>query len=311
MSVTGIDIAWDRPTVAQIKATGAHWVARYFSTDDSKDLHASEVSAYSAASLGIVTVFETTTGRATQGYQAGIDDASLADGQRRAVGLPSNMVIHFAVDEDTSWASVEEYFRGVVAVLGLARVGCYGGIRVIEGAHAFGIKYLWQTPAWSGGQWASYATIRQSLGTTLSGGADYDTAEVPDFGQFPRPVAPPPPKPPVKTPTLVEETVLAYLPAIPANIDVDLPVEPAGTVAKPQGGANNGPLWLCLQAQGVSAKVTITMHQNGKLGAPVSATLAAGGPKGVWGLPTDGSVDFVRITSTAPLIGYLTGRQVA
>lgn len=123
--------------------------------------------------------------------------------------------------------------------------------------------------------------------------------------------APKPPVPPTPKPTLIGETVLAYLPPIAANVEIDLPVEPAGTVAKPQGGANNGPLWLCLQAQGVSAKVTLTMHQNGKLGAPVSATLAAGGPKGVFSLPTDGSVDFVRITSTAPLIGYLTGRQVA
>jgi Domain of unknown function (DUF1906) len=185
--VTGIDIAWDRPTIAQIKATGARWVGRYFSTDPSKNLTAAEVRDYHAAGLGIVTVWETTTARATQGYQAGIDDANLAEGQRKTVGLPADHVHHFAVDMDTDWASVEPYFQGVEAVIGKPRTGCYGGRRVIEGAHAAGIKYLWQTVAWSGGVWLPYATIRQPYGTTLNGAADYDTAETPDFGQYPRP----------------------------------------------------------------------------------------------------------------------------
>lgn len=308
MSVTGIDIAWDRPTIAEIKATGARWVARYFSPDATKNLTASEVRDYHAAGLGVVSVWEGTATRALDGRAAGVADAHAADQQRASVGLPSDMVIHFAVDTDTNWPAVAPYFDGVRSVLGDSRTGVYGGLRVIEGAHAAGLRYLWQTVAWSGGVWASYATIRQPIGTTLNGGADYDTAEAPDFGQYPRPVAPPPPAP---KPTLVEESVLAYLPSILPNVDVDLPVEPAGTVAKPQGGANNGPLWLCLQAQGVSAKVTLTLHANGKLGAPIQATLAAGGPKGVFSLPTDGSVDFVRIHSTAPLIGYVTGRQVA
>lgn len=283
---------------------------RYVSTDPTKNLTAAEVQEHHAAGLGTGIVWETTTGRATQGYQAGIDDASLAEGQRKSLGLPADQPIYFAVDEDTSWASVEAYFNGASQVIGKARVGAYGGYNVIEGAHSAGYRFLWQTLAWSGGRRSAHACLYQDGGTALGGDADINQVLASDWGQYPRPVAPPPPKPPV-TPTLVEETVLAYLPAIPANTDVDLPVEPAGTVAKPQGGANNGPLWLCLQAQGVAAKVTLTLHANGKLGAPIQATLAAGGPKGVFSLPTDGSVDFVRIHSTAPLIGYVTGRQVA
>lgn len=186
----GVDIAWDRPSTAAIVATGAHWVARYFSPDGSKNLTAAEVRDYPAAGLSIVTVFESTAGRATQGRAAGIADARLAERQRQAVGLPDGHVHHFAVDSDVSWASVQPYFDGAVSVLGLDRTGCYGGFRVIEGARNYGLGFLWQTVAWSGGRWSPAATIRQTGGTLLAGAADIDFAEVPDFGQFPRPSSP-------------------------------------------------------------------------------------------------------------------------
>lgn len=191
-ALSGVDIAWARPTVAQIKATGAHWVARYFSNDPSKNLHANEVAGYPAAGLGIVVVWETTTGRAQAGHAAGVADGQAAETQRKAVGLPSDMVLHFAVDEDTSWASVAPYFAGVATVIGQHRTGVYGGYTVIEGAAAAGYRYLWQTTAWSAGRWSSHATIRQTGGTTLAGGADWDTATMPDFGQYPRPTTPTP-----------------------------------------------------------------------------------------------------------------------
>lgn len=202
----GMDVAWARPTIAQILATGAHWVARYFSPDASKNLTVAEVKSYPAAGLGIVTVFESTTGRARQGRAAGVADAQLAERQRAAVGLPATHIHHFAVDEDTDWASVQAYFDGAASVIGLARVGCYGGFPVIEGAAAHGIHFLWQTVAWSGGRWSAHATIRQPGGTLLAGAADVDYAEAPDFGQYPRPVAPPAPNPhpnpaPIPVPT--------------------------------------------------------------------------------------------------------------
>lgn len=186
-ALLGLDIAWARPTVAEIVATGAHWVARYLSPDASKNLTAAEVQEYPAAGLAVVTVFESSAGRATQGRAAGIADANLAEQQRRALGLPDDHIHHFAVDEDTTWASVKPYFDGVVSVIGLARAGCYGGYPVIEGAYNYGIGYLWQTVAWSGGLWSPHATIRQPGGTLMAGAADIDYAEVPDFGQTPRP----------------------------------------------------------------------------------------------------------------------------
>ena len=308
MGATGIDIAWDRPTIAQIKATGATWVARYFSNDPTKNLTASEVTDYHAAGLGIVTVWESTATRALEGHAAGVNDARTAWSQRAGVGLPDTTVVHFAVDTDTDWSSVAPYFQGVQSVLGSSRTGVYGGLRVIQGAHAAGLRYLWQTVAWSGGVWASFATIRQPGGTTLSGGADYDTAESADFGQYPRPV---PPRPPVPTPRYLEEDVLAYLPPLAPNANADIPVEPAGTLAAPQGGSRNGPLWLCLAAQGADGTVSVSMRTVTGWSVPVQHPVTVAGGKLVLTLPEDGSVDIVRVNPTVPLIGYVTGRQVA
>lgn len=187
MSLQGIDIAWARPTTGQILATGAHWVGRYLSNDSTKNLQLGEVASYPAAGLAIVVVWETTTGRALQGFAAGQTDARAADQQRRGLGLPDDMPIHFAVDTDTTWATVQAYFDGAASIIGTPRVGAYGGYAVIEGAAAAGLRYLWQTVAWSAGRWSAHATIRQPGGTVLQGQADLDVAVATDFGQYPRP----------------------------------------------------------------------------------------------------------------------------
>lgn len=187
MSLRGIDVAWAQPTISQIKGTGATWVARYFSPDSTKNLTAAEVRDYAAAGLGTVTVWESSATRALDGYAAGQADAHTAEQQRAAVGLPPTQIIHFAVDTDTTWAAVSPYFAGAASVIGQARTGAYGGLKIVEGAYAAGYRFLWQTDAWSGGVWSAHATIRQEGGTVLAGQADYDTAEVVDFGQYPRP----------------------------------------------------------------------------------------------------------------------------
>lgn len=197
----GIDIAWERPTVAQIMATGAQWVARYLSTDKTKNLAYAEVAAYVQAGLEIVTVWETAAARALAGFAAGQSDARAAEVQRKALGLPGDHVHYFAVDTDTDWGAVVPYFQGIASVLPIARVGPYGGIKVITGAHRAGYRYLWQTVAWSGGAWHPAATIRQPGSTVLGGTADVDYAMATDFGQFPRPAAPAPaPQPPAPGP---------------------------------------------------------------------------------------------------------------
>ncbi|GGP46662.1 hypothetical protein GCM10010214_19750 [Streptomyces abikoensis] len=145
-----------------------------------------------------------------------------------------------------------------------------------------------------------------------AGGVDRDycplgsTAELRDWSlSFQRT----PPTPPAR---YTEEDMYSYF-DVPANADFDLPVEPAGTLAAPAGGARNGPIWLVLSAQGRDAQVTTAFHVEGgawgRPTGPVPVTLT--GDKLVLHLPTDRLVDKVRIRSTAPLTGYLVGRQVA
>ncbi|MEY9873565.1 hypothetical protein ABH931_003054 [Streptacidiphilus sp. MAP12-33] len=107
----------------------------------------------------------------------------------------------------------------------------------------------------------------------------------------------------------VGETVLAYLPPMPAGADTDVPVEPAGTETAPVGGARNGPMWLCVSALGTDGNVAVSMRTNGGWGAPVEHAVGAATGKLVLSLPSDGSVDVVRLRPTVPLQGYVTGRQ--
>ncbi|MFI0914237.1 glycoside hydrolase family 25 protein [Streptomyces abikoensis] len=123
---------------------------------------------------------------------------------------------------------------------------------------------------------------------------------------------PKPPSPPTPAARYTEDSMYAYF-DVPANADFDLPVEPAGTLATPAGGARNGPIWLILSAQGTDAQVTTAYHvEGGAWGSPAKATaVTVAGDKLVLHLPSDQPVDKVRIRATAPLTGYVIGRQVA
>lgn len=212
----GLDFAWQKPTPDQVKALGGTFIAGYLSTDPTKNLTKSEVDAYLAAGISIVTVWETTAGRSTAGYTAGVDDARQADAQRVALGLPNDHVIYFAVDEQTSWASVQPYFDGAASVIGRTRVGDYGDFDIVEGAFAHGINFGWQTVAWSNGQWSTHADIRQTGGTLLGGSADLDYGEVADFGQTPHPgTTPTPPPAPSPAPQPVRNVLEDDMPQIP------------------------------------------------------------------------------------------------
>lgn len=153
---------------------------------------------------------------------------------------------------------------------------------------------------WQSGQ----SAIDQDVGQFTNAGALRTWA----LSFQPAPTPTPAPTPPA--PHYSEDTMLSYLPPIEAGATVDLPVEPAGTLTAPQGGAKNGPLWLALTPQGQGGAVSVAMWAGGKLGAATSHTVTVGS-KTVIDLPSDGTVDAVRVTTDVPLYGYLVGRQVA
>lgn len=189
----GVDYAWGDPGVAAIKRAGKTFVCRYLSHDSSKNLRADEAKALRKAGIDIVTVWETYEGRALAGTQAGINDATEALRQLSVLGAPAGAPVYFAVDFDANsidLLSVGLYLRGAAKVLGLERVGVYGGIRTVRHSLDNGLAtYAWQTYAWSGGAWDGRAQLRQySNGHRINGVAvDYCMAVADDFGQWKRP----------------------------------------------------------------------------------------------------------------------------
>lgn len=190
MTIAGVDYAWSVPPVSALKAAGISFAARYLSTDASKNLSALERDALHAAGISIVLVWETSGTSAQQGYAQGMSDGAEARKQATALGFPASLPIYYAVDFDATaaqMASVLDYLHGAADAEGSkARVGVYGSFAVVEAAAGAGFSFGWQTYAWSGGQWSSHATIRQTHNDQQVGGADVDLDEamVSDYGQW-------------------------------------------------------------------------------------------------------------------------------
>jgi hypothetical protein len=105
-------------------------------------------------------------------------------------------VLYFAVDfelQSSEAGTVASYFRCADRVVGVSRVGAYGGIQTVRVLfNSRLIRYGWQTYAWSGGQWDSRAQLQQyQNGSSV----DLDRAVSSDYGQTP--FATPKPKRPM------------------------------------------------------------------------------------------------------------------
>ena len=187
--MNGIDYAWARPGAANIKAKGYGFVCRYLSHDSSKNLTVSEVLDLHNNGIAIVVVWESTANRALDGNQAGIDDANAAISQSHDIGLPTDRPIYFAVDFDATPAqqvNIDSYLKGVANVIGIERIGVYGGFYVVQRClNNNTAKWAWQTLAWSGGQQEPRNHIYQTGGTDFNGGADIDESKQTDYGQWP------------------------------------------------------------------------------------------------------------------------------
>lgn len=190
MSIEGVDYAWGRPGVPALLKAGVKFACRYLSTDTSKNLSPAEARELSAAGIWLVVVWETTAQRALAGKAAGVSDATAAAAQAKACGMPDDRPIYFAVDWDASesqQAAINAYLDGAASVLGVARVGLYGGYWPVKRAFdAKKITYGWQTYAWSGGNWDPRAQLQQySNDHTINRvGLDYDRAVKDDYGQW-------------------------------------------------------------------------------------------------------------------------------
>ncbi len=189
-TISGCDYSFARPAPSSLVSMGYKFVCRYLSGDPGggKDLTASEQSSLEAAGIDIVLNWETTGTDATNGYSAGVSDATAAKSEAESLGQPSNRPIYFSIDFDaqsSDAASINAYFQGVASVIGLARTGVYGGYYIVNELFGAGlVTWAWQTYAWSNGAWDSRAQLRQTLNGVDNNQLDDDTGMVPDFGQY-------------------------------------------------------------------------------------------------------------------------------
>lgn len=126
--------------------------------------------------------FESTADRMKGAGLAGHADAVEQMGNLALLGIPYGAVRSwFSADWDVQPAEVTavlDYLHAAADVLGgKARVGCYGGLRAVQAAADAGFA-IWQTVAWSGGQWDPRAAARQTGQQRTVGGVVVDVNDI-------------------------------------------------------------------------------------------------------------------------------------
>lgn len=169
------DASYDMPDPAQLGDVDV--VMGYLSDTPGKGMTAAYVARCAAAGKKILPLYETTATMALAGRTGGIAAANTAIGIGRRLGLPGDVPIIYALDQDYTTAQmagpVSAFVDGLHAVAGLD--GEYGGYNQLGWlvAHKQDVGRLFQTYAWSGGRWlpATQAPIEQYRnGVKLAGG---------------------------------------------------------------------------------------------------------------------------------------------
>jgi hypothetical protein len=180
--VIGFDYT-DRIAPAALKTAGCSVVFRYTTRPAwPKSITRAEVVELGAAAIPLVCNFESTADRMRGASAAGHADAVEQSGNLAALGIPPTAVRSwFSADWDVQPAEVADvldYLHAAADVLGGKQfVGCYGGLRAVAAAASAGFA-IWQTVAWSGGQWDPRAVARQTGEQRYVGSAQVDVNQI-------------------------------------------------------------------------------------------------------------------------------------
>ena len=191
----GVDFAGGRPGGQAIAEMGYRFVCRYLSDGGtelpSKRLTVDEARDLGAHGLGVVSNWENTADRMLGGYNAGVDDSLLADAWHTRCGGPPGRPIYFSADWDATPEQqnlINDYLRGCASIIGLSRVGIYGGYWPVARALDAGLcAWSWQATAWSATNIDSRINILQRSGefTTIGGvQCDINDSYTADYGQW-------------------------------------------------------------------------------------------------------------------------------
>lgn len=229
--ILGCDYAAGRPDPAALYAVGIRFACRYLSYSAWKNLTKPEADRLLSAGVAIVSNWETSETAMKNGYDYGVRHARDAQKQHLACGGDPKAPVYFSYDTDPNVGSLSPvlaYLDGAASVLGLERVGIYGGYKIIkdalDGDHA---RWAWQTVAWSHGVWDPRAHIRQMAGAWTVDGVSLDRnlAQFENYGQWDAPTftsAPGTSLPPIVIPVPTPVPTPAPVPA-PSEED-DLPL---------------------------------------------------------------------------------------
>jgi hypothetical protein len=168
--IPGFDCSYSKPGWMEMRAAGYTFMLGYVSPNPAKNLSASNFYDYHVrAGMAVGLVWESTIGRALQGSAAGTADGKAAELQANTIGYPTDAVIFFAVDQDTtsaSYAAIQSYANSFN--LNTRRpVGIYGEADVVDHFVTPGVqpvRYGWQTAAWSAGRLSGKAGLYQRTG---------------------------------------------------------------------------------------------------------------------------------------------------
>ena len=149
------------------KTAGFDFVGRYLVPDRyAKALTRPEAEAITEAGLRILTVWETTAERAAAGYDAGAFDGFNAKACARAIGMPEDGIIYFAVDFGAGaihMPAIAQYISAACVNVAPYWAGVYGSYDVIEAmAQHESCRGFWQCVGWSGGKKSQHRTVYQS-----------------------------------------------------------------------------------------------------------------------------------------------------
>jgi hypothetical protein len=182
----GVDYAFAHPAPAALVRAHATFVVRYIASGGGKDITREEAEDLSHAGLDIALVCETSAGFMAEPLPAFLLGDVFHAAQE--AGMPHGRPVYFAHDEEGQIGPAIRFLRDAIDRRGPAQIGAYGGLAFIEAAYQAGVRYLWQTLAWSGTptRWSPHAQLRQTIIETTVAGAqvDIDQALAADFGQW-------------------------------------------------------------------------------------------------------------------------------
>jgi hypothetical protein len=164
----GLDCTYNftQQKAIEFKNEGFSFVCRYLAPNGmSKKLRKSEADNINKAGLYIVSVFETSAGRASGGAANGSYDGKIAYEEAKNLGQPEGSTIYFAVDFEASKSqlnAIEQYLIAAKAEIPGYKIGVYGSYLVVEEMATRGAcDNFWQTLAWSYGKKSEHANIYQ------------------------------------------------------------------------------------------------------------------------------------------------------